>query len=258
MQTITKFSLLALAFTLAIGPASAQQSVRRTVTKTAVKPAAPRPAVAQANKTVAAPATETAAKPAVQTQAPAEKTTSAPAVARQTETHQQPVTHSSSSQTRSTTPMQSNGDKHVYINAGVGLATYYGGGLPLGVSAEVDVKNNFSVGGSFDYFRYNYGYYSGGYTFIYAGARASFHLSEALNVNNANFDPYVGASLGFRHASYHDSYGYSYSDYGNGYNSGLWLGIHAGARYLFSPKVGAFAEVGYGVSALKVGITARF
>jgi hypothetical protein len=263
MQTITRLAILALAVACSVGSVLAQQPVRRTPVKAATRPASAtkttRRVVSPAKKPAVAATSHTAAvKQEPQQEAPAAKPAPAPVVARQTESHSQPATQAAPVRSRSTSVGHSSGHKHVYVNAGVGLATYYGGGLPLGVSAEMDVKNNFSVGGSIDYFRYNYGYYSGGYTFIYAGARASYHLGDALNVENANFDPYIGASLGFRHARYRDSYGYSYSDYGNGYNSGIWLGIHAGARYLFSPKVGAFAEVGYGVSALKVGLTAKF
>lgn len=144
--------------------------------------------------------------------------------------------------------------KHKYLNVGIGLGAYYGGGLPLGVSFEVDTKNNISVGGSVDYFRYNPGGY--GYTFLYAGGRASYHLGELLDVSTNKFDPYVGATLGLRYAGYHNSYGYD--NYVSPYNSGLFLGIHLGSRYMFSEKVGGFAEVGYGVSALRLGVAAKF
>ena len=256
MQTITRLAVLALSVSLSIGPAMAQQPVRRPATKTAVRSV--RPAASATRIPVSSPkqtVAVTAPKAEPQAQLPAPEP--APAVARQTESRTQATTQPAPTRPRYSSAASAG--RHVYVNAGIGLATYYGGGLPLGVSVEADVKNNFSVGGSVDYFRYNYGYYSGGYTFIYAGARASYHLGDALNVQNANFDPYIGATLGFRHARYRDSYGYSYSDYySNSYNSGLYIGIHAGARYLFSPKIGAFAEVGYGVSALKIGLTGKF
>lgn len=141
------------------------------------------------------------------------------------------------------------GSHNKYLNVGVGVAAYYGSGLPVGASFEVDLKDQLSVGGSFDYLRY-----SGGYTIIYAGARGSYHFAKLLDIPNKKFDPYAGATLGFRHFSYTNVYGYDYGDY----NSGLFLGAHLGARYYFSDKVGGFAEVGYGISALKLGITARF
>lgn len=258
MKTITQFAALALAFTLSIGSTLAQQPVRRPVAKTATRPtsSATGSSVSQAKKPTVA--TTAAAKPQPQAQqAPAPETSQAPVVTRQAEARPQPVAHTAPSRTYAK-PSRNSISHPLYLNAGVGLATYYGGGFPIGVSLEAGVKNNFSVGGSIDYFHYNYGYYSGGYNFVLAGVRASYHLGDAFGVQDANFDPYIGATLGFRYAHYSDSYGYSYSDYGSGYNSGLWLGIHVGARYFFSPKVGAFAEVGYGVSALKLGLAAKF
>jgi hypothetical protein len=151
------------------------------------------------------------------------------------------------------------GTRYKYLNAGIGLAAYYGGGLPIGMSFEVTTKNrNISVGGSVDYFRYGYnsGGYKWNYTFVYAGARASYHLGELLDVQTDKFDPYVGATLGLRYAGYKDTYGYD--NYASPYNSGLFLGIHLGSRYMFSEKVGGFAEVGYGVSALRLGVAAKF
>ena len=145
-----------------------------------------------------------------------------------------------------------------YLNAGVGLAAYYGSAIPLGASFEVEVKDNMSVGGSIDYFHYTYraGGYSWGYTVLYAGARGSYHLAELLNSRNPKLDPYAGATLGYRYVGYNDNTGYGELD--GGYNGGLYLGVHGGARYLFSPKLGGFAEVGYGVAALRLGLTAKF
>jgi hypothetical protein len=146
------------------------------------------------------------------------------------------------------------------LNAGIGLSAYGAGGLPIGISFEKGITDQISVGGFADYSRYGYnsGGYKWNYTFIYAGARGSYHLGELLNMDNNKFDPYAGASLGFRSASYRDNTGYNYNDYVSPYNSGLFFGIHVGGRYYFSEKLGAFGEVGYGVSALKLGLTAKF
>lgn len=38
---------------------------------------------------------------------------------------------------------------------------------------------------------------------------------------------------------------------------GFAWGTHLGARYMFTPKVGAYAEVGYGYSYLNLGVTFR-
>jgi hypothetical protein len=189
-----------------------------------------------------------AAQPVAHNTASSSKAVSAP---------QKPVTTPGASARN--TPAQLSGDRPLYINAGIGLGAYTAGGIPIGVSVEKTIQNNISVGGSVDYARYGYNYsgYSWHYTFIYVGARASYHLGELLNTGNEKFDPYAGVSLGYRHASYKDTYGYS-GDYYSPYSSSLYLGIHAGARYMFSEKIGGFAEVGYGVSALRLGLTAKF
>jgi hypothetical protein len=145
------------------------------------------------------------------------------------------------------------------LNIGIGLGAYTAGGIPIGVSFELPLKeNNISVGGSIDYARYGYNYdgYKWNYTFFYFGARASYHAAKALSITDDKFDPYIGFSLGFRTSSYSDNYGYG--NYSSPYSSGLFLGTHLGARYLFSDKIGGFAEVGYGVSVLRIGMTLSF
>ncbi len=257
MNRSTTIQLAAVLLTIASTTTTslAQSTVRRPApAKKTTSPARPQSAAVKARTTqrpVAAAPAKAPQPQATATQSVASQPQPAAAPAQAA-----PVRHSTAYSTSPRRRLTGHHDK--YLNLGVGLLTYYGGGLPLGASFEVGVKNNFSVGGSLDYFRYNYGYYSGGYNFIYAGARASYHLGEALNVQDTKFDPYVGATLGFRHAGYRDSYGYSYYDYGNGYNSGLFVGIHLGARYMFSEHIGGFSEVGYGVSVLKLGLTAKF
>lgn len=144
------------------------------------------------------------------------------------------------------------------INAGIGLGTYTYRGLPIGASFEYAVKDNFSVGGSFDFSRYGYnsGGYKWNYTFLFFTARGTYHFGELLNVGDSNFDPYAGLSLGIRTSSYRDSYGSS-SDYYSPYGNSLFLGLHLGSRYMFSEQFGGFAEVGYGVAVLRVGLTAK-
>ncbi|UHG90483.1 hypothetical protein [Spirosoma oryzicola] len=249
MKSFTQLAMLAIALVCSTDLTMAQQSVRRpaTQTSTAVRKPVQRPAASPVRR----PATTAVAPRA---QAPVAEARPAPVEAQPAPTSQtvaRPQPGARYATTRSYS-RPSRSSHAVYLNAGLGLATYYGGGLPLGVSVEVDAKNNFSVGGSIDYYRYANGYYSGGYNFVYFGGRASYHLGEAMNVQTSTFDPYVGASLGFRYAG-----NSGYYDYG-GYNSGLFVGLHLGARFMFAPKVGAFAEVGYGVSAVKLGLTAKF
>ncbi|MBB6126502.1 porin family protein [Mucilaginibacter lappiensis] len=143
------------------------------------------------------------------------------------------------------------------LNAGIGVGTYYVG-LPFGVSFEHGFSKDISGGVFVDYSSHNYGDFYGGSSklnIVYAGVRASYHLGEVFKVKNNKFDPYAGASLGYHHISW--TYDGSNS-VATPYDNSIFFGVHAGARYLFSDHVGAFAEVGYGVAALKLGATFKF
>jgi hypothetical protein len=139
------------------------------------------------------------------------------------------------------------------LNAGIGIGTYYVG-LPFGASFEHGFSKDISGGVFVDYSSHNYGDNSK-LNIIYAGVRASYHLGELFKVENNKFDPYAGASLGYHHVSWSfDGIKSNYTPYDNS----VFFGVHAGARYLFSDHVGGFAEVGYGVAALKLGATFKF
>ncbi len=145
------------------------------------------------------------------------------------------------------------------LNLGIGVNSYYGGGIPIGISFEHGFSAKISFGASLDYFSYNYGtIYGTDYRFkaIYFGARGSYHFSELLNLREEKVDLYGGLSLGFRSFSWD---GQAYSNVDNTYGNGLFLGVHAGARYYFSPGFGAFLELGaLGSSNARVGITLKF
>ncbi|RRA97959.1 hypothetical protein [Larkinella rosea] len=149
------------------------------------------------------------------------------------------------------------GDK--LLNAGIGLSSYYGGGLPIGASFEVGVTDEISVGAQLDFYTwgYNYGGYKWRYTFLPIAVRGSYHVNELLNLNNDKLDLYGGLALGYYISKYSDNSGYT-GFYDNSYGNRVLFGLHIGGRYYFKPNVGAFAEVGYGVSALKLGVTFKF
>lgn len=154
------------------------------------------------------------------------------------------------------------GDK--LLNAGIGLSSYYGGGLPIGASFEVGVTDEISVGAQIDYYSwsYNYGYLGLNdryrYTFIPVAVRGSYHVNKLLNLNNDKVDLYGGLALGY----YISSFSYNGASpgyvYDNSYGNRVLFGLHLGGRYYFKPNLGAFAELGYGVSALKLGVTFKF
>ncbi|MDB5261046.1 MAG: hypothetical protein JWQ14_327 [Adhaeribacter sp.] len=152
-------------------------------------------------------------------------------------------------------------DRAININAGIGLGVYNAGGIPLGASVEVGIKNNIAVGGFIDYVNYNrkFNGFKWKYNFLYFGGRASYHLGDlfaALGMANEKLDPYAGLSLGLRTVSYKEND--NYQNYVSPYKTHVFVGGHLGARYFFTHNIGGFAEVGYGVSALRLGLAVKF
>ncbi len=143
-----------------------------------------------------------------------------------------------------------NGDK--LLNATIGLNSYYSRGLPLGASLEVGITDNISVGGAFDFTSWKYPGTDYGYTFLYFGARGSYHVGELLKIDSDKFDPYGGLGIGYYTAKYNGGS----SVYSGSYGSNIYFFGYVGARYYFAEKLGAVVELGGGgVSNIKAGIT---
>lgn len=146
-----------------------------------------------------------------------------------------------------------------YLNAGIGIGSfaYAGtGGLPLTASFEHDLTGTFSAGVLAGFVRTK-GYPEARYTNYLLGARGSYHFNGLLNVYNPRLDIYGGGSLFYR------GYKANYSNYdgatsrGTG-GGGLDFALHAGTRYLFAGSAGAFAELGFGIVPLQVGVSFAF
>ncbi len=146
------------------------------------------------------------------------------------------------------------------LNVGIGVNSYYDGGIPIGASFEVGVSNEISVGANVDYIsnKYNYGYgYDYKFTTIYFGVRGSYHVNELLNITNEKVDLYGGATLGFRSFKWKDSY--TNSGLSSSYGSGVYAGAFIGGKYYFSSKIGAFVELGaIGSTNARVGLGFKF
>lgn len=93
-----------------------------------------------------------------------------------------------------------------------------------------------------------------GYTII--GIRSAYHYN---GINSDKFDVYGGAMLSFNilNYSYKDNDGNSTSGTGN-YGSAAGFTFYVGGRYFFTPNIAAFAELGYGVSYLTLGLAFKF
>lgn len=94
------------------------------------------------------------------------------------------------------------------------------------------------------------------YTII--GVRSAYHYTGFTSGKLANLDLYAGVM-----ASYHIT-SYSYNYYGTGsrasesYPSALDANIYVGGRYYFTNNIAAFAEAGYGISYLTLGLAFKF
>src|SRR5260221_8542163 len=90
------------------------------------------------------------------------------------------------------------------LNVGIGLNSYYSGGIPFGASYEKGITDVISAGANFDYLSNTY--FNIKFTAIYFGVRGSYHLNEALKIDNDNIDIYAGAGLGYRSFSWSNAY----------------------------------------------------
>ncbi|RIV27757.1 hypothetical protein DYU11_05510 [Fibrisoma montanum] len=139
-----------------------------------------------------------------------------------------------------------------FLNAGIGLGGWggigYAGGLGLGASFEVGVAKNITVG-AVGAFRS----YSGFGSYYSIGGRGSYHFNEILSISDDKVDLYAGLGLIYSGWSWNDTYVGFRNSYG-----GIGLGGHVGARYFFKPALGAFAEAGFGVAPLQLGLSFKF
>lgn len=153
----------------------------------------------------------------------------------------------------------------IATNAGIGVGTALGGlgNARPAISVSLD-KGVWEVGGpgviSLGGYVGNTGYkYSGmGYTakwnYIVVGVRGAYHYNGFTSA--PKLDVYGGAMLAYnivKYSSDGDDMGQS-----NSYGSGIGFTGFLGGRWFFAKSIGAYAELGYGVSVLNVGATFKF
>ncbi|MCL2417085.1 MAG: hypothetical protein FWD02_04020 [Bacteroidales bacterium] len=100
------------------------------------------------------------------------------------------------------------------------------------------------------------------WTSFYFVPRVALYFHEVFHPYDfpENIDLYAGIGLGFNHLSHRFSNNVDPGSVGRQNNSGFKLGYHLfiGGRYYFREDFAIFAEVGYGLSFLNVGITIRY
>ena len=226
----------------------------------ATKPT-PKPTAKPATKPATKPAAKPAAKPAPVAQAPVAPPAAAPAARSATPT--KPSAKASSTNE----PFGVNTNA---LNLGIGLGNRYGYGTAFfGGSSSISPAISLSyergfmqlgpgvlgLGAFVGYQGASYDLGGGDkwkYTDLIVTLRGAFHYPVT-----PQFDAYGGLGLGVRHAgSSFEGNGYSgiSSSSTNEFASGLFVG----GRYFFTSSIGAFAELGYDQTFLKIGLSAKF
>lgn len=146
-----------------------------------------------------------------------------------------------------------------FINLSIGLGTYYGSGLKTTLPAlegsyEYMVSEVISVGGFLGAYGAKYEYSNNAeikYNYLHFGGLANYHF-----VNDETFNVYAGLRLGYVNSNTKSEF-----DFGNGSSisdfrsSGFLFAAQIGGRYYLSENLALNAELGYGISVFKVGVT---
>ena len=170
---------------------------------------------------------------------------------------------------RGARPAFDKGDNTIGVFLGLGVDYDYYGSVSripaIGVTYDHGIVSNvgpgtIGIGGVLAYkaaqYKYNNGYKATWTDFI-VGVRGTYHLTILKDKNN-KFDPYAGVTVGFRVSNYTDTY---YDYMGRSYSASSVnpvVGAFIGAKYNFVPNFGAFAELGYDISFLRLGVNFNF
>ena len=142
------------------------------------------------------------------------------------------------------------GTKVVQVGAGFGGDI----GTPYGVGFEYGVSDKIGVGAYVGYSSYDVIGFK--YTSILVGAKGNYHF-----YTNDKFDAYGGLLLGYNNVKVDSGTGTGFGIFGattTAAASAVVFGGQLGARYYFTDSIGAFAELGYGLANLNVGVAFKF
>jgi hypothetical protein len=157
-------------------------------------------------------------------------------------------------------------DKIAQVGIGVGgLGGFYGtSSIPvISVGLDFGIEDYISVGGVAGYtsskydglFGFANATYRWKYTYFTLGARGSYHF---LQIPNEKFDVYAGLGLGYNIvSSSYDGPAANKVLVAAASGSYLFFAVHAGGRYYFSKNFAGYAELGYGLGILNIGIAMR-
>ncbi len=150
------------------------------------------------------------------------------------------------------------GVNNLNIGVGMGLNGITGESTlpPISIGYQLGINKKYSVGAIVGYSSSSAKVltYEWTYTYIFIGGRGEYHFMEPTD----KLDAYAGGTLGYNIVSVSEpdnlpAFG-SFAAVGTSY---LIYGAHAGIRYAFSKSFGAFAEVGYGIGLVTVGLNLK-
>ena len=151
----------------------------------------------------------------------------------------------------------------IVLNAGIGVGHTYGvhGGISPSITVtgergfwEIGDFGIIAIGAMLGYQYSGYHYFGYDYSWndFYFGARGLFHFTI---IPVEKLDVYAGIGAGLRIDSEPD---WADPDDAVDFGFGPYGGVFAGGRYYFTDKFAAFAELGYEISWLKLGVAFKF
>jgi hypothetical protein len=148
------------------------------------------------------------------------------------------------------------------VSAGIGLGSSLANGYTYGTqspgfSASYDRgiweagPGVISLGAYIGFKSFSYPMEDAKWNYTIIGARGAWHFT-GLNVDK--LDLYGGLMLSYDNLSFSANDGYAPGSY----SSNVELTPFVGARYYFANNLGAYAELGYGVAILSIGLSYKF
>lgn len=102
-------------------------------------------------------------------------------------------------------------------------------------------------------------YYRQKWSYTIIGVRSAYHYTGFTEGKLANLDVYAGVMASYHITSYKiDYYGTGGQGFSGDYPSALDANVYVGGRYYFTKNIAGFAEAGYGISYLTIGLAFKF
>jgi len=143
------------------------------------------------------------------------------------------------------------------LQVGLGLGGGFSTGTitmpPIQVRYDYGISDKISIGGVVGFAGSKYNWGAGNdikYSYLLVAARGNYHF----DVNVDKLDLYAGLTLGYNSVTVKDKGAFGGSVKGSG---GLF-GLQAGANYYLKDNLAIWADLGYGLGYLNLGVAFKF